>query len=157
MAGKPTKEVKHKRTKKKLNLTLIVKSKTSQKRQQNRETLELAVKIRYEREQELKEEKTGIRLPKHPEKTISDETRDYFTQCRAWPPIYGLPPSMQCIINEVATKRETAIDFALGLALGAASIAIGSQCKNVKRLRYTTFNPEPYVNNDSLVFCWYSG
>ncbi|WP_297284914.1 hypothetical protein [Bacteroides sp.] len=37
--------------------------------------------------------------------------------------------------------------------LGAASIAIGSQCKNdVKQLRYMTFNPEPYVNNDALVF-----
>ncbi|MDC2613299.1 MULTISPECIES: hypothetical protein [Bacteroides] len=83
MAEKPTKDVKHKRTKKKLNLTFIVKSMTSQERQQNRETLELAEKNRYGREQELKEEKTVIRLPKHPEKTISDKTRDYFTQCRA--------------------------------------------------------------------------
>lgn len=43
------------------------------------------------------------------------------------PPIYGLPESMQRIIREVSDKRQAAIDFALGPALGAASIAIGSR------------------------------
>ena len=43
------------------------------------------------------------------------------------PPVYGLPSVMQWIIQEVATKRQTAIDFALAPALGAASIAIGSR------------------------------
>lgn len=43
------------------------------------------------------------------------------------PPIYGLPETMQRIIREVAEKRQAAIDFALGPALGAASIAIGSR------------------------------
>lgn len=40
------------------------------------------------------------------------------------PPIYGLPTTMQRIIQEVSEKRQAAIDFALGPALGAASIAI---------------------------------
>lgn len=43
------------------------------------------------------------------------------------PPIYGLPATMQRIIREVSGKRQAAIDFALGPALGAASIAIGSR------------------------------
>ena len=43
------------------------------------------------------------------------------------PPIYGLPATMQRIIREVSEKRQAAIDFALGPALGAASIAIGSR------------------------------
>lgn len=43
------------------------------------------------------------------------------------PPIYGLPATMQRIICEVSEKRQAAIDFALGPALGAASIAIGSR------------------------------
>ena len=43
------------------------------------------------------------------------------------PPIYGLPATMQRIICEVSGKRQAAIDFALGPALGAASIAIGSR------------------------------
>ncbi len=43
------------------------------------------------------------------------------------PPIYGLPQTMQSIIREVSKKRQAAIDFALGPALGAASIAIGSR------------------------------
>lgn len=43
------------------------------------------------------------------------------------PPIYGLPATMQRIIREVSERRQAAIDFALGPALGAASIAIGSR------------------------------
>ena len=43
------------------------------------------------------------------------------------PPIYGLPSTMQRMIREVSDKRQAAIDFALGPALGAASIAIGSR------------------------------
>lgn len=35
------------------------------------------------------------------------------------PPIYGLPATMQRIIREVSEKRQAAIDFALGPALGA--------------------------------------
>lgn len=34
------------------------------------------------------------------------------------PPIYGLPATMQRIIREVSEKRQAAIDFALGPALG---------------------------------------
>ena len=43
------------------------------------------------------------------------------------PPIYGLPTTMQRMIREVSDKRQAAIDFVLGPALGAASIAIGSR------------------------------
>lgn len=43
------------------------------------------------------------------------------------PPLYGLPVTMQRIIREVSDKRQAAVDFALGPALGAASIAIGSR------------------------------
>lgn len=43
------------------------------------------------------------------------------------PPLYGLPPIMQRIVREVSGKRQAAVDFALGPALGAASIAIGSR------------------------------
>lgn len=43
------------------------------------------------------------------------------------PPLYGLPPIMQRIVREVSDKRQAAVDFALGPALGAASIAIGSR------------------------------
>ena len=43
------------------------------------------------------------------------------------PPTYGLPSTMQRMIREVSDKRQAAIDFALGPALGAASIAIGSR------------------------------
>ncbi len=43
------------------------------------------------------------------------------------PPIYGLPSTMQRMIREVSKKRQAPIDFALGPALGAASIAIGSR------------------------------
>lgn len=43
------------------------------------------------------------------------------------PPLYGLPPIMQRIVREVSGKRQAAVDFVLGPALGAASIAIGSR------------------------------
>lgn len=43
------------------------------------------------------------------------------------PPLYGLPPAMQNIIRDVAKKRQAPLDFALGPAIGAASIAIGSR------------------------------
>jgi site-specific recombinase XerD len=57
-------KVKHNRRKEALNLYLIGQPRTQPERQQNRETLELAAKIREEREQELKENKHGYRLKK---------------------------------------------------------------------------------------------
>ena len=46
---------------------IIAKPTSPVERQQNREILEMAEKIRFEKEQELKEQQTGLRLAKHPE------------------------------------------------------------------------------------------
>ncbi|KAA6317739.1 hypothetical protein EZS27_032155 [termite gut metagenome] len=64
MAGKPKFQVKHNRRKENLSLYLLDKPRTATERQQNKETLELAMKIRAEREQELKENMLGYRLKK---------------------------------------------------------------------------------------------
>lgn len=64
MQGKPKFSVKHNRRKENLNLYLIDKPRTPAERQQNKETLELAIKIRTEREQEFKESMLGYRLKK---------------------------------------------------------------------------------------------
>jgi integrase len=64
MAGKPTLKVKHIRKKENLSLYLIANPKTPIEREQNKETLQLAKKIRFEREQELLEDTAGYRLKK---------------------------------------------------------------------------------------------
>lgn len=64
MVGKPKVHTKHNRRKENLQLYLIVKSRTPIERQQNKETLELATKIRAEREQQFKESMLGYRLKK---------------------------------------------------------------------------------------------
>ena len=64
MLGKPKFAVKHHRRKENLSLYLIEKPRTPAERQQNKETLELAVRIRAEREQEFKESMLGYRLKK---------------------------------------------------------------------------------------------
>ena len=64
MQGKPKFSVKHNRRKENLSLYLIEKPRTPAERQQNKETLELAAKIRAEREQEFKESMLGYRLKK---------------------------------------------------------------------------------------------
>lgn len=74
MQGKPKFSVKHNRRKENLNLYLIDKPRTPIERQQNKETLELATKIRAEREQEFKESMLGYRLKK--DRTIN--LLDYF-------------------------------------------------------------------------------
>ncbi len=74
MQGKPKFSVKHNRRKENLNLYLIDKPRTPAERQQNKETLELAIKIRTEREQEFKESMLGYRLKK--DRTIN--FLDYF-------------------------------------------------------------------------------
>ena len=65
MLGKPKFAVKHHRRKENLSLYLIEKPRTPAERQQNKETLELAVRIRAEREQEFKE---SISPEKRPER-----------------------------------------------------------------------------------------
>lgn len=74
MKGKPKVSIKHNRRKENLSLYLIEKPRTPNERQQNKETLELAIKIRAEREQEFKESMLGYRLKK--DRTIN--FLDYF-------------------------------------------------------------------------------
>ena len=64
MEGKPKVHIKHNRRKENLQLYLIAKPRTPMERQQNKETLELAAKIRAEREQQFKESMLGYRLKK---------------------------------------------------------------------------------------------
>ena len=64
MRGKPKFAIKHHRRKENLSLYLMEKPRTPAERQQNKGTLELAVKIRAEREQEFKESMLGYRLKK---------------------------------------------------------------------------------------------
>lgn len=64
MAGTPKYRVKHIRRKENLNLYLVANPKTPFDKNQNKETLKLAKKIRFEREQELLENKDGYRLRK---------------------------------------------------------------------------------------------
>ena len=64
MMGKPKVHIKHNRRKENLQLYLIAKPRTPAERQQNKETLELATKIRAEREQQFKESMLGYRLKK---------------------------------------------------------------------------------------------
>jgi len=64
MMGKPKVHIKHNRRKENLQLYLIAKPRTPAERQQNKETLELAAKIRAEREQQFKESMLGYRLKK---------------------------------------------------------------------------------------------
>ena len=64
MMGKPKVHIKHNRRKENLQLYLIAKPRTPVERQQNKETLELAAKIRAEREQQFKESMLGYRLKK---------------------------------------------------------------------------------------------
>lgn len=64
MAGKPKVHIKHNRRKENLQLYLIAKPRTPEERQQNRETLALAAKIRAEGEQQFKESMLGYRLKK---------------------------------------------------------------------------------------------
>ena len=64
MMGKPKVHIKHNRRKENLQLYLIAKPRTPEERQQNKETLALAAKIRAEREQQFKESMLGYRLKK---------------------------------------------------------------------------------------------
>jgi site-specific recombinase XerD len=77
MEGKPKFQVKHNRRKENLSLYLLDKPRTAIERQQNKETLELAMKIRSEREQELKESMLGYRLRK--DRNVN--FLDYFQSC----------------------------------------------------------------------------
>lgn len=64
MAGKPKYRIKHIRKRENLNLYIWLHPRNTQERVQNRNTLALAEKIRFEREQEFLEDREGYRLKK---------------------------------------------------------------------------------------------
>ena len=64
MAGKPKFKVKHDRRKENLNLYIWLHPKNQEERIQNKNTLALAEKIRFEREQAFLEDRAGYRLKK---------------------------------------------------------------------------------------------
>ena len=64
MAGKPKVKITHHRKKETLPYYLIASPKTPAERQQNKEIIELTKRVRYEREEELKENTHGYRLKK---------------------------------------------------------------------------------------------
>lgn len=64
MAGKPKFKVKHDRRKENLNLYIWLHPRNQEERLQNKNTLALAVKIRFEREQAFLEDRAGYRLKK---------------------------------------------------------------------------------------------
>lgn len=75
MAGKPKFKIKHSRKKENLNLYIWLHPRTQQERLQNRNTLDLAEKIRFEREQSFLEDREGYRLRK-------DKDSDFLEFCR---------------------------------------------------------------------------
>mgnify|MGYP000908495480 CR=1 FL=1 len=77
MLGKPKYKIKHNRKKERLGLYLIDKPRTPMERQQNKEILELAKKIRFEQEQQFKERTIGYRLKKSNEINFLDYFQNY--------------------------------------------------------------------------------
>lgn len=67
MKGKPKFHVKHTRKKENLNLYIWAHPRNPQERLQNKNTLALAEKLRFEREQQFLEDKEGYRLKKDKE------------------------------------------------------------------------------------------
>lgn len=67
MAGRPKYKIKHNRKRENLNLYIILHPRTQAERTQNKNTLALAEKIRFEREQEFLEDREGYRLKKEKE------------------------------------------------------------------------------------------
>lgn len=64
MKGKPKYKIRHKRAQENLNLYLVANPRTPIDKQNNKQTIELAKKIRFEREQEMLEQSNGYRLKK---------------------------------------------------------------------------------------------
>ncbi|MFG5859200.1 site-specific integrase [Dysgonomonas sp. Shenzhen-Wh21] len=71
-------KIKHDRKKESLNLYLIAKPRTPIEKQSNDETLELAKKIRFEREQQMKEDRDGYRLKSNKKINIFDFMQSYY-------------------------------------------------------------------------------
>lgn len=75
MAGKPKYKIKHIRKKENLNLYIWLHPRSQQERVQNRNTMALAEKLRFEREQEFLEDREGYRLKK-------DKQQDFHQFCK---------------------------------------------------------------------------
>lgn len=76
MAGTPKFKIKHLRKQENLNIYLVAKPRTPVERHQNKENLEIAEKIRCDRQQELKENIDGYRL----KKKIKVNLLEYFAE-----------------------------------------------------------------------------
>lgn len=77
MEGKPKYKIKHNRRKENLNLYLFSNPRTPIERNQNKEVLQLAKQIRYEREQEYLEDMEGYRLKKDKDIDFLDYFQTY--------------------------------------------------------------------------------
>ena len=77
MKGMPKYKIKHIREKESLNLYLVKNPRTPIERQQNKEILELAKKIRFERGQELLERLEGYRLKRERDINFLDYFKAY--------------------------------------------------------------------------------
>lgn len=77
MAGTPKFKVKHIRRQENLNLYLVAKPKSPIDRNHNRETLQLAERIRFEREQEFLNNREGYRLKKAVKVNLLDFFADF--------------------------------------------------------------------------------
>ncbi len=77
MVGKPKFRIKHTRKKENLNLYIWLHPRTSQERLQNKDTLTLAEKIRFEREQSFLEDREGYRLRKEMDEDFIEFCREF--------------------------------------------------------------------------------
>ena len=77
MAGKPKLKIKHTRKKENLNLYIWLHPRPPQERLQNRDTLALAEKIRFEREQTFLEDREGYRLRKEMDDDFIEFCREF--------------------------------------------------------------------------------
>lgn len=77
MAGRPKFKVKHARKRENLNLYIWVHPRSAQERLQNKNTLALAEKIRFEREQEFLMHREGYRLKKDKSVNFLDYFQKY--------------------------------------------------------------------------------
>ena len=77
MAGTPKYKVRHIRRKENLNLYLVASPRTPIDRNHNKETLELAKKIRFEKEQEFLNDREGYRLKKKSKVNLLEYFADF--------------------------------------------------------------------------------
>ncbi len=98
MTGKPKYQVKHIRKRENLNLYIWLHPRNTQERLQNKNTLALAEKIRFEREQEFLEDREGYRLKKERQRDFLQYYRDFFNENP------NLSRMMKCSIRQSYTK-----------------------------------------------------